>query len=172
MRVSSVVLTLAFLAFAVRAEAASIGAFDWVHDVLFESGSVFAVINESADTFEDAFVDLYAPAASTPFQTLSLGDISRGGFAQSTEDLSFLIVPFELERAQLRLTYQASLVTADLFASSLIGDPDIVRFGSTSIEAPTTPPTSVPEPATLLLLFSSAVGIGVWRNRNGSESCR
>ena len=78
----------------------------------------------------------------------------------------------DLDRAQLRLTYQSSLVTADLFASSLIGDPDIVRFGSTSIETPTTPPTSVPEPATLLLLFSSAVGIGVWCNRNGSESCR
>jgi hypothetical protein len=153
MRITSFVFAIAFLAVAGRAHAAPIGSFDWVHDVLFGTGSVFFVINDSANTFEDASVDLFAPGATNPFQTLSLGDVLPGAFVQSIDDLSFLLVPFDLDRVQLTLSYDSNRVSVDLLSSSMLGDPDLFLAASTSIPEPT---RTVPEPSTLLLLAVAA----------------
>ena len=137
-----------------------IGTFEWVDDVLFGTGSTFDVDNESSFTFESVFVDLFSSGATTPFQTLALGDIPSMGFAQSFEDLSALIVGTDLSQALLRLTFGDTPLTATLFASSLTGDPQTLLAASVDIQ--TTAP--VPEPATLTLLGSSLAAMG-WRLR-------
>jgi len=137
-----------------------IGIFEWVDDVLFGTGSTFDVDNESSFTFESVFVDLFSSGATSPFQTLALGDIPSMGFSQSFEDLSALIVGTDLSQALLRLTFGDTPLTATLFASSLNGDPQTLL--ATSVDIQTTAP--VPEPATLTLLGSSLAAMG-WRLR-------
>jgi hypothetical protein len=138
-----------------------LGTFGWVDDILFGSGSTFAVDNESPFTFESVFVDLFSSGATTPFQTLDLGDIPPSlGFAQSLEDLSSLSVGTDLVQALLRLTLGDTALTATLLASSLTGDP--AGFVTTSVDIQA--PAPVPEPATLTLLGSSLAAMG-WRLR-------
>ena len=137
-----------------------VGTFGWVDDILFGGGSTFDVENESSFTFESVFVDLFSAGATTPFQTIALGDIPSMGFAQSFEDLSALIVGTDLSQALLRLTFGDTALTATLFASSLTGDPEALL--ATSVDIQTTAP--VPEPATLTLLGSSLAAMG-WRLR-------
>jgi hypothetical protein len=136
------------------ANAAPIGLFSWNYDALFGSGSVFGVANESFDPFEDTFIDLFAPGATTSFVTLSLGDIDAGLSVQSIDDLSLLLVPDDLDRAILRMSYTGSNVTATLLASSLTGE--FARVTSTVIDDAST--ASVPEPSTLVLLGLGFLG--------------
>jgi hypothetical protein len=142
-----------------------VGTFEWVDDILFGGGSTFDVENESSFTFESVFVDLFSLDATTPFQTIALGDIPSMGFAQSFEDLSALIVGTDLSQALLRLTFGDTALTATLFASSLTGDPEALL--ATSVDIQTTAP--VPEPATLTLLGSSLAAMG-WRLRHRRRS--
>src|SRR5690349_1918833 len=100
-RPSSVLLAfLVMLALPERAAGAVIGTFGWDYDPTF-TGSVFSVVNGTTSTFEDIFIDLYAPGASSPFQTLGLADIGSGGAVVTIDDLSLLLVPADLDRAVL-----------------------------------------------------------------------
>jgi PEP-CTERM motif len=137
-----------------------LGTFGWVDDILFGSGSTFDVQNESSFTFESVFVDLFALGATTPFQTLALGDIPSMQPGQSFEDLSSLSVGTDLVQALLRLTLGDTALTATLLASSLTGDS--AGFVTTSVDIQA--PAPVPEPATLTLLGSSLAAMG-WRLR-------
>ncbi len=162
MRLRVAILLAALLCVPRLASAATIGTFDWVYDELFATGSSFNVANESVDTFTSVFVDLYAPLAPDPFQSLSLGNVAAGTTAQSIDDLSLLLVPLDLARAQLRFTFGTEAVVVQLLAGALVGEPGNVLFGSIDIEAPDVSPTPTPEPSTLALLLAG-VGIGAWR---------
>ena len=130
----------------------------------FGIGSIFNVTNTSADTFLGVYVDLYSPDADTPFYSVNLGDIDGGLTAQSIDDLSFLSVPFDLDRATLRLGYLASVVNVTLGASDLIGDPTSFLVGSTEIQTI----AHVTEPATWMVLSAGAVGMVLTRRRRNS----
>ena len=146
----------------VRADAAPIGSFSWVHDILFGTGSTFTVVNDSGDPFTSVLIDLYAPDAATPFYTVNLGDIGAGESAQSIDDFSLFTLPADLDRTDLRLTYLADPVTAQLLATELIGDPLDLLTGTIDITVPDPPAPTVPEPGTLLSL---ALGLGAVRGR-------
>jgi hypothetical protein len=152
MRMRDLVIVVMLTACASRVDAAPIGTFEWTHDILFGTGSVFTVINESGSAFDDVTVDLFAPSAATPFFAASLGDLSPGESAQSFDDLSFFLVPFDLDSIRLRLTFENTLVTATLVSTQLTGDPSSLLAGSTTIDAPEVSP--VPEPSSVLLLLT------------------
>ena len=156
------------LSLSAEANAAPIGTFEWAYDVLFGTGSTFNITNTSTGVFEDTFVDLYAPAATTPFQTISFGDVDSGGSAQSIDDLSVFLVPDDLARVQLRLTFDATPVTAQLLASDLQGLPTLLLIGATDITGPA--PTNVPEPpsVSLMLLGFAATAFAARRRKHAS----
>jgi hypothetical protein len=174
MRVRMLLLAITLLAFPVRASAGPIGAFDWVHDVLFGTGSSFIVTNDSTRIFESVFVDLYSPGEFDPFQSLGLGDIDpEGGFAQTFDDLSHLLVPENVHRAVVRFVLADAVITTALLASSLEGDPTDFLIATTVIDdGAEPPPTSVPESSpTALLLLMGAAALAITRSR-ASRVCR
>jgi hypothetical protein len=148
------VTALLLLLLPASARAASIGTFEWTHDAFFGTGSVFSVTNQSSDPFLDVFVDLYAPSESVAFYSMNLGVVDAGSASQTIDDLSFLIVPFDIGSATVRLSYIGEMVTATLLASSLAGDPTLLLQGATDIEVDDES-QPVPEPSTLLLLGSA-----------------
>jgi hypothetical protein len=115
------------------------------------------VFNESDGGFTDLSVDLFAPGQSDPFQSVVLSDVAGGESTQSIDDLSFLLVPDDLDRVLLRLTFGGSLVTTSLLASALAGDPADLLVASTEIIGRDSEPAPVPEPGTLMLV---GVGLG------------
>jgi hypothetical protein len=141
-----------------------LGTFEWVYDVMFGTGSTFTLTNESEDSFDDIVVDLYAPEAIDPFQSLSLGSIAGPGIAQSIDDLSFLLVPFDLDRARLTFRLGETILGADLFAAALSGD-EGVSLAAVDVFAPDPPTEPVPEPSTLLLLGGGIVAVALRRRR-------
>ena len=148
--------------------AVPLGTFEWVYDTLFDSISTFKVTNESGESFEDIFVDLYEPDALDPFRSLGLGTLEAGGDPlQYFEDI-VLLVPSQLDRAHLRFNLGASLISADLFADGLTGDAPTF---ATAVDffAPEDQP--VPEPSTLLLV-SSALGVLGLRRKRGNRAPR
>jgi hypothetical protein len=164
MRQAVLLLTACAVLLPQRAAAAPIGTFEWVHDALFGTGSTFSVTNQSDDPFEDVFVDLFAPGQMTAFQSLSLGTVDAGSAAQSIDDLSFLVVPFDLSRALVRLTFDGTALSAELDSANLQGDPAFLLAGAIDIVAPDDPdPTPVPvsEPSTLTMLAGACLALAL-----------
>jgi hypothetical protein len=160
------VTTLLLLLLPASARAASIGTFEWTYDALFGTGSVYSVTNQSSDPFLDVFVDLYAPSESVAFYSMSLGVVEAGTGSQTIDDLSFLMVPFDIGSATVRLNYIGEALTATLLASSLAGDPTLLLQGATDILTEESPqPHPVPEPSTLLLLGSALTAAMIRRRR-------
>jgi hypothetical protein len=166
MRLATIVCLSAITLLPQSASAATIGAFEWLYDAAFATGSTFNVTNEYDRPYLSVFVDLFAPGAIQPFHTLSLDDVpANGGFIQSIDDLSIFLVPDDIGSATLRLTAGGVPVTATLSATDLLGDPADFLAGSidiTSRELPPGPETPIPEPGTLILV-GSALGVSGWR---------
>lgn len=152
---------------ATAASAEPIGTFGWVYDTLFDTGSAFSVTNESADPFSDVFVDLYAPGAADPFQSISLGNsgtIDGSTAAQSLEELLF-VPSLELDRVHLRFVFDSMSLSADLFASALAGESGTLLATSADLFATESAPEPIPEPGTLLLLGSGISALVLRRAR-------
>ena len=143
-----------------------VGSFDWVDDTLF-GGSTFDVNNGSLLDFDNVFVDLFAAGATTPFETLTLGDIASFGFAQSIDDLSGLAIPADLNHALLRLTLGDAPLTAALFAASLTGDGTVLATSTDIVQH-----SAVPEPGTLLLFATGLTALAFLRRRGHSSPSR
>ena len=166
------VLAICLLLAPARASATSIGVFDWTYDAAFGTGSTFSVTNDSTDPFSDVFVDLYAPSESIAFLSLSLGEVSAGGTAQSIDDLSLLLVPNDLATAVLRLSFGSDPITATIVASSLQGDPAFLLQSSIDILTDDSPnPTPIPEPSTVVLV-GSVLGAAAVRRVRSSRAAR
>lgn len=165
MRLRVAIVLAALLCVPRGASAATLGTFEWVYDVLFASGSTFSVTNESDDSFSDVVVDLYAPEATVPFQSLAFGTIVGGTIAQNIEDLSFLLVPQDIDRAHLTLVVGTEVIALDLLATALTGESTDLLATSIDIVAADPPPTHIPEPPTLLLLAIGLGGFACYRRR-------
>ena len=151
---SALIVSVGLLSMPATASAAPIGTFSWTYETPVDIvGSVFTVTNASTQPFEDILIDLFAPGASTPFQTLGLNDIAPSAGDQ-TGNVSFLVVPDDLDRAILRFSFGSDEVSAELTASSLSAPPgDIILEASIPIASP------VPEPATLSLLGAGLASV-------------
>lgn len=167
MKLAAPVILTALLLLPSTASAAPLGTFEWVYDALLGTGSTFTVTNESAGVFQAVFVDLYRADTADPFQSIDLGSIESLGLAQNFETISDL-VPTNLARAQLRLSFGGAALGVNLFASALTGDAQALLAGSVDIIYPDTPPEPVPEPPPLLLLGVGSAALAFFRRRSSS----
>ena len=154
------------------ANAIPIGDFNWSEHTPDECeaglcGAFFSVDNFSdadlslgllGDSFFAVVVNLQTAAGP---QDLALGDIIAGGSSQSIDDLFAAIIG----SAGLRLTFGAPelagtlqlLDEAGAIVAALTGPGSLLIDYTARVVEP--PPTTVPEPSTLLLLVGGLVGL-------------
>jgi len=161
------VAPLVWLLISTPAHAAAIGVFQWSEytpdqcDNVGLCGAFFSVSNTLTgpdislgtldDTFSNVSVNLTTDAGP---MSLILGDIAPGSSSQSIDDLSATTIAI----AALTLTFgpPGSIQLLDEFGNVVTG---LTAPGSVLIDYVASPPTSVPEPSTLLLLFIGGLSV-------------